>query len=396
MIQPEGFTSTDESKVCKLQRSIYGLKQASRSWNMRFDKCIKSYGFVRNKEEPCIYKWNNGSVIVFLVLYVDDILLIGNDVAALQGIKVWLSSQFSMKDLGEASFILGMKIYRDRSKRLLGLSQSTYIDTMLKRFSMENSRKGYLPIASGVTLSKKDCATSPEERERMSRIPYASAVGSIMYAMTCTRPDVAYSLGVVSRYQSNPGEMHWKVVKSILKYLRNTKDQWLIYGESDLKLVGYTDSSFQSDRDDSRSVSGFVFTLNGGAICWKSSKQSTVADSVCEAEYIAASDAAKEAVWLRKFLGELGVAPSLDGPVPVYCDSTGAIAQAKEPRSHHRTKHILRRYHLVREIVERGDIDLMKIDGKKNLADPFTKAIGIKEFDFCKWKMGIRYHSDWF
>ena len=142
---------------------------------------------------------------------------------------------------------------------------------------------------------------------------------------------MAYSLGVVSRYQSDPGENHWKVVKTILKYLRNTKDQWLIYGESDLRLIGFTDSSFQSDRDDSKSVSGFIFTLNGGAVCWKSSKQHTVADLVCEAEYIAASDAVKEAVWLRKFITELGVAPSLVGPVLLYCDSSGAIAQAKEP-----------------------------------------------------------------
>ena len=300
-----------------------------------------------------------------------------------------------MKDLGEASYILGMKIYRDRSRRLLGLSQSTYIDTVLKRFSMENSKKGYLPIPSGITLSKKDCATTPEERERMSRIPYASAVGSIMYAMTCTRPDVAYSLGVVSRYQSDPGEAHWKVVKTILKYLRNTRDQWLIYGEPDLKLVMFTDSNFQSERDDIKSVSGYIFILNDGAICWKSSKQNTIADSVCEAEYVASADAAMKAVWLWKFLRELGVAPSLDGPVLLYCDSTGAIAQAKEPKSHHRTKHILRCYHLVREIVERGDVDLQKIDGKENLADPFVKALGVKEFDDCRWKMGIRYNTDW-
>ena len=131
MIQPERFTFTDESKVCKLQ-TIYGLKQASRSWNMHFDKVIKTYGFIENEEEPCIYKWANGPVVVFLVLYVDDILLIENDIPALQGIKVWLSSQFSMKDLSEASYILGMKIYRDRSKRLLELSQSTYIDILLK------------------------------------------------------------------------------------------------------------------------------------------------------------------------------------------------------------------------------------------------------------------------
>ena len=141
----------------------------------------------------------------------------------------------------------------------------------------------------------------------MSRIPYASTMGSIMYAMICIRSDVAHSLRVVSRYQSDPGKAHWKVVKIILKYLRNTKDQWLIYEEPNLKLIGYTDSSFQSDRDDSKSISRFVFTLNGGAICWKNFKQHTVADSVCEAEYAVASDAAKEVVWLRKFLDELGV-----------------------------------------------------------------------------------------
>ena len=122
MIQPEGFTSTDEFKVRKLLRSIYGLKQVFRSWNIYFDKLIKTYGFVKNREESCIYKWINSLVVIFFVLYVDDILLIGNDIPALQGIKVWFSLQFSMKDLGEASYILGMKIYRDRSKKILGLS----------------------------------------------------------------------------------------------------------------------------------------------------------------------------------------------------------------------------------------------------------------------------------
>ena len=160
-----------------------------------------------------------------------------------------------MKDLGEASFILGMKIYRDRSKRLLGLSQSTYIDTMLKRFNMENFKKDHLSIGQRIFLSKSDCPIIPQERECMSRILYTTVVGSIMYAMICTRSDVAYSLGVESRYQSNPSENHWKVVKIILKYLRNTKDQWLIYGESNLKLVGFIDSSFQSDHDDSCWVS---------------------------------------------------------------------------------------------------------------------------------------------
>ena len=159
--------------------------------------------------------------------------------------------------------------------------------------------------------------------------------------------------------------------------------------------MGYIESNFISDQDDSKSVSGLIFTLNGEAICWKSSKQHTIADLAYEVEYIVASDAAKEAVWLRKFIGKLVVAPSLKHLVPLYCDSTGAIAQAKKPRAHQRTKHILWCYHLIREIIDRGDIELLKINRKENLADPFTKAIKIKEFDRYKWKMDIRYCSDW-
>ena len=149
-----------------------------------------------------------------------------------------------MKDLEEASYILGMKIYRDRSKRMLGLSQSMYIDTILKRFSMENSKKGYLLIGHGIILSKKDCPTTPEEREHMSQILYALMVDSIIYTMICIRLDLVYSLGVVRKYQSNLGENHLKVVKAILKYSKNIRNQWLVYGGSDLSLIGYTDFSF--------------------------------------------------------------------------------------------------------------------------------------------------------
>ncbi|XP_057975475.1 secreted RxLR effector protein 161-like [Malania oleifera] len=162
-----------------------------------------------------------------------------------------------------------------------------------------------------------------------------------MYTVTCTRPDVAYAVRVTSRYQSNLSEEHWKVVKSILKYLRRTKDQFLIYGDIELKLEGYTHASFSSDQDDSKSITSYVYTLNGGAMSWKCSKQATVADSVTEAKYIATSEAAKEAVWMKKFITKLGVVPSLEGPVPLLCDNTGAIAQAKEPRSHKKSKHIL-------------------------------------------------------
>ncbi|GAB2295500.1 hypothetical protein Dimus_038360 [Dionaea muscipula] len=396
MTQPKGFTDKENTKkLCKLQRSIYGLKQASRSWNIRFDETIKTFDFIKNEDDPCVYRMVNGSSVDFLILYVDDILLIGNDVGMLQFTKLWLSKQFSMKDLGEAAYILGIKIYRDRSRRLLGLTQSTYIANMLKRFSMEDSKRGLLPMSHGIYLSKSMSPKTEVERRDMSGVPYASVIGSIIYAMLCTRPDVAYALSVTSRFQGNPGQQHWTVVKNIIKYLRRTKDMFLIYGGTDLKIKGFTDSSFQLDIDDSKSVLSFVFTLNGGAVIWKSFKQETTADSTTEAEYIVASEAAKEAVWMKKFITELGVVPSIIDSVVVYCDNNGPIAQAMEPRSHQKSKHVLRRYHFIREIVERGDVNIKRVDTDDNIADPFTKALSQQKFDRHLEKMGIRFRNDW-
>ena len=197
-------------------------------------------------DEPCVYQKGSGIAgSIFLVLYVDNILLIGKDKTALKEVKDWLSTRFSMKDLGDAAYILGIKIYRDRPNKLLGLSQSTYIDKVLKRFRIEDSKRGYLPIRHGINLTKKDCPESPSEIKRMQKIPYASAIGSIMYAMLCTRPDVSYALSATSRFQSHPGENHWTAVKTILKYLRKTSDLFLVYGgEQELTITGYSDASF--------------------------------------------------------------------------------------------------------------------------------------------------------
>ena len=166
----------------------------------------------------------------------DDILLIGNDVGMLSSVKVWLSKNFSMKDLGEETYVLGIHIYRDRSRRLLGLSQSMYIDTIVKRFKMENSKRGFIPMRHGVQISKEHSPKTPEDRALMEKISYASAIGSIMYVMLCTRPNVAFALSVTSRFQANPGESHWEAVKCILKYLRRTEDLFLVYGGEELKL----------------------------------------------------------------------------------------------------------------------------------------------------------------
>ncbi|GKA40371.1 hypothetical protein Tco_0732964 [Tanacetum coccineum] len=202
-----------------------------------------------------------------------------------------------MKDLGDTIYILGIKIYKDRSKRLIGLSQDTYLDKILQRFKIENSKKGNLPLHHGINISKDLCPKTNEELDRMSQVLYASVVGSIMYAMTCTRSDVSFALSMVSRNQQNPGEGHWTAVKNIIKYLRNTKDMFLVYDvKEELRVSGYCDASWQTDKDDSHSQTGWVFLLNRGAVTWKSSKQDKVANSTCESEYIAACEASKEVI----------------------------------------------------------------------------------------------------
>ncbi|KAA0050103.1 gag/pol protein [Cucumis melo var. makuwa] len=355
MSQPEGFiTQGQKQKVCKLNRSIYGLKKASRSWNIRFDIAIKSYGFDQNVDEPCVYKKINKGKVAFLVLYVNDILLIGNDVGYLIDVKAWLAAQFQMKDLGE------------------------------------NSKKGLLPFRHGVHLSKEQCPKTPQEVKDMRRTPYASAVGSLMYVMLCTRPDICYAVRIVSRYQSNPGLDHWTVVKIILKYLRRTRDYMLVYGAKDLILTGYTDYDFQTDKDSRKSTSGSVFTLNGGAVVWRSIKQGCIADSTMEAEYVAACKAAKETVWLRKFLHDLEFVPNMNLPIILYFDNSGTVANSKEPRSHKRGKHIERKYHLIREIVQRGDVIVTKIASEHNITDPFTKTLTAKVFEGHLESLGLR------
>ena len=177
--------------------------------------------------------------------------------------------------------------------------------------------------------------------------------------------------------------------------MRRTKDLFFIYGGAELQVYGFTDARFQSDKDDCKSQSGYIFTLNGGAVSWKSSKQDTTIDSTTEVEYIAASEAAKEAVWIKKFITELEVVPSIADPILLYCDNNGAVAQAKEPRSHHRSKHILRRYHLIREIIDRDEVKIEKVHTEENIADPLTKPLSQKKHDSHVFSYGLKNKHDW-
>ncbi|GJX14570.1 putative RNA-directed DNA polymerase [Tanacetum coccineum] len=366
MVQPEGFVDPNHPrKVCKLQRSIYGLKQASRSWNKRFDEEIKRFGFTQNLDEPCVYQKASGSNVTFLILYVDDIIIMGNHIPSLQKL----------------------------SKRLIGLCQNAYMDKILKRYKMDNSKRGHIPMQERLDLNKSQGAQTPKEVNRMKNVPYASAVGSIMYAVRCTRPDVAFAQNMTSRFQQNPGEPHWTAVKNILKYLRNTKDMFLVYGgnpSTELRVECYCDAGFETDRDDTKSQTGYVFVLNGGAVDWKSSKQSTTAMSATESEYIAASEAAMEAVWIRKFISGLGIVPTINEPLNMYCDNSAAVHYANEPGVQKGARHYQRRYHYVRECVELGEIRILKVHTDNNLADPFTKALSNRKLTQHARGMGLR------
>ena len=230
----------------------------------------------------------------------------------------------------------------------------------------------------------------------MKDVPYASAIGSIMYAMTCTRPDVSYALSMTSRHQASPGPEHWKAVKNILRYLNRTKNRVLVYGgQTDLIAEGYTDASFMTDPDDRRSQSGYVFLLNGGAVSWRSWKQSTTADSTTSAEVMAAAEASKEGVWIKKFLEELGVVPSSQGSLELFCDNSASISQIKEPRSHHKTKYMDRKYFVTRDLIEEGKIALKWVDTNSNTADPFTKPLSQAKSQVHFESMGLRDYGQW-
>ncbi|GJV85253.1 retrotransposon protein, putative, ty1-copia subclass [Tanacetum coccineum] len=328
-----------------LDEDIYMVQpEASRSWNKRFDEEIKRFGFTQNLDEPCVYQKASGSNVTFLILYVDDIIIMGNHIPSLQSVKDYLGKCFAMKDLGEAAFILGIKIYRDRSKRLIGLSQSAYMDKILKRYRMDNSKRGHIPMQERLDLNKTQGASTPEEVKRMQNVPYASAVGSIMYAVRCTRPDVAFAQNITSRFQQNPGEPHWTAVKTILKYLRNTKDMFLVYGgnpEAELRVECYCDAGFETDRDDTKSQT----TQNRNMFSFLEWRRSGL-----------------EELQAKKFIYGLGILPTINEPLNMYCDNSSAVHYANEPG----------------------------IQRDNNLADPFTKALSNRKLTQHARGMGLR------
>ncbi|KAH9794218.1 hypothetical protein KPL71_004820 [Citrus sinensis] len=270
----------------------------------------------------------------------------------IQELKTQLVRKFEMNDLRPANKILGIQIHRDRNNRKIWLSHKNYLKKTLQRFNMQDCKSISTPLPVNFKVSSSMCPTNEAERKKMSRVSYASTVGSLMFAMICTRPDIAQAVGAVSRYMANPGGEHWIAVKKILRYIRGTSDVALCYRGSE-------------------------FTVRGLSVSCVSKLQTVVALSTTEAEYMAATQACKEAIWIQRLLEELGYKQE---KISVYCDSQSALHIARNPTFHSRTKHIGVQYHFVREVVEDGSVDLQKIHTKENLADVLTKPINADKF----------------
>jgi hypothetical protein len=252
---------------------------------------------------------------------------------------------------------------------------------------MNNVKPVNVPLASHFKLSSVLSPRTDEEKKYMSHVPYANFVGNLMYAMVSTRPDISHAVGVVSRFMAKPGKEHWQAVKWVLRYLKGTSDHCIVFNGIEGSVCGYVDSDYAGDLDKRRYTTIYVFTLAGGAISWMSKLQETVVLSTTEAEYIATSDATKEAIWLKGLLDEIG---RTQEKVNVLCDSESAMHLATNPAYHSRTNHIDVRYHFLRHVINGGKVALQKVHTRENCAEIFTKPVIVEKLRWCLASLGLQ------
>ena len=373
MVPPEGLQHQgSEGKVWKLERSLYGLKQAPRCWNKKIHEYLVSQGFVRTISDYATYSRGKGFKQVILALYVDDLLILSEDINEVLKVKAALAQTFEMVDFGEVSVVLGMRITRDRERGVLCIDQEKYAEEVLRRFGMENCKPISIPLPTDQKLVKAQGAFTEEERRSMEATPYRQVVGSLMYLMVSTRPDLAAALGVLARFMQDPGRIHWEAAKRVLRYVQQTKRLGLQFKrQKSTEIVGFCDSDWGGDLDTRRSTTGYVFLLGGGAFSWCSKRQGGSALSSCEAEYTAAAQAAMEVAWQRSFLEELGLGKR--EPIVIGCDSQSALNLIDNPVYHERSKHIGIKFHYVREQVLKGEVEFVYVPTKFLVADDLTK-----------------------
>ena len=284
MRQPEGFVESGKQHlVCKLKHSLYGLKQAPRCWNSVLDKSLKEMGFEQSPSDPCVYISSGEADSLIICVYVNDIVICGNDGSCIAEVKKSFSKKFKVKDLGELKYFLGVNVIQNRHKGTVWLGQQTYTESVLKKNGFDNAKSISSPVDVGTKHTK-----ATDSSELVDPSLYQSAVGSLLYLATKTRPDISFAVGSVARYCSKPTREHWTAVKRIFRYLKGTSSLGLLYQpQSSRKLIGYSDADWGGDGDDYKSTSGFCFEIGGTLVSWRSRKQPCVALSTTEAEYIA-------------------------------------------------------------------------------------------------------------
>jgi hypothetical protein len=374
MEQPEGFVEEgQEDLVCKVNKALYGLRQSQRVWNKRINKSLVSKGFKRSHADPSLYIKQTRRYILIVLIYVDDLILLSSDKEKMSELKASLEEEYNMSDLGELHFFLGVHIERNRAARTITLHQRSYIEEVLERFGMADCKPIGTPLDAKTQLVKLSIEEYEEHSSEMQGVPYKEAVGSLMYAMVATRADLAFAVSMVSQFMSRPGPMHWAAVKRIMRYLKGTLDMKLCLGGNDINMRGYCDADWGGDHDTRRSTTGYVFFIGDGAISWNSKRQPTVALSTTEAEYMATTQAAKEAIWLRQLMADVGCVQG--GATTIMSDNQGSIALAKNPKHHSRTKHIDVQHHFIREVVEDEVVELKYCRTEDMVADVLTKAL---------------------
>lgn len=372
---PELGVDHEIGQVYRLKRSLYGLKQASRAWNSKSVEFLTSCSLVQSKADLCVCVFhgviNDSKVIV--LLYVDDGLILSSGMQAIESLVNKLQSTFKIT-LGNNNYYVGMEIKRDRDSKTIAIDQKSYIEKVTEKFRMSDSKSISTPFDMGTVLSKSTDDSGVE-------FPYRQACGSLMYAATVTRPDISFAVGEISRYMQNPNQEHVNAVKRILRYLNHTKSTGIMYGQqnnNEMSLIGYTDADYARDIDSRRLTTGYVFKIGNGIVTWKSQRQKYVALSTTEAEYMAACDGAKEAVWLRQLFKDIG--HEQFEPTKLLVDNQSAIRVVRNPELHHKTKHIDVRLHFIRDLNEGKVIDIEYIETENQLADGFTKPLATSAF----------------
>ncbi|XP_071727117.1 uncharacterized mitochondrial protein AtMg00810-like [Rutidosis leptorrhynchoides] len=370
MTLPEGYFDKDDKRVCKLVKSLYGLKQAPRKWNEKFCETLFEYGFVQRVNDYSLFTKHTDDCSLFLLVYVDDIIITGNSESCISQCKHFLQTKFKVKELGLLKYFLGIELLDKNGG--LSMTQRKYTLEVIDEFGLLDSKPATTPIESGVVFSSIDNHSDTDYP--LSNISdYQNLIGKLIY-ITLTRPDITYAVHCLSQHMHAPLNSHLNAAFRVLRYLKCSPGKGIFITTSDnFVLSAYVDSDYAKCISTRRSVTGFCVYLGNSLVSWKSKKQSTVSRSSAEAEYRALASVTCELIWILKLFKDLNIKTKI--PITVYCDNKSALQIAKNPIFHEKTKHFEVDLHFVREKISSGIIQTVQVSSEENTSDIFTKPL---------------------